>query len=54
MKKITIKIPSSVTSKRVHFVLFAENTPFKPKRVESKKKYSRKGRSAAKGKRSEE
>ena len=48
MKKITIKIPGSIaakcTAKRVHFVLFAENTPFKPKRVESKKKYSRKGR----------
>jgi len=47
MKKITIKIPGSIAvkaAKRVHFVLFAENTPFKPKRVESKKKYSRKGR----------
>ena len=44
-KKITIKIPGDIASKlrakRVHFVLFAENSPFKPKRVESKKKYKR-------------
>jgi len=27
---------------RIHYVLFANNTPFKPKTVKSKKVYSRK------------
>ena len=36
--KIVIKVPQKT---RAHFVLFAENTPFKPKRVESKGLYKR-------------
>jgi len=36
--KIIIKVPKK---HRAHFVLFAQNTPFKPKRVESKIKYKR-------------
>jgi len=36
--KITIKIPKK---HREHFVLFAQNTPFKQKVVESKIKYKR-------------
>ena len=36
--KITIKIPKK---HREHFVLFAQNTPFKQKVVESKIKYQR-------------
>jgi hypothetical protein len=37
--KITVKIPKK---HREHFVLFAQNTPFKQKVVESKIKYTRK------------
>ena len=37
--KIVVKIPQKT---RAHFVLFCENTPFKPKRVESKKQFKRK------------
>jgi len=37
--KIIIKVPRKT---RAHFVLFAENTPFKPKVVKSKKEYTRK------------
>jgi hypothetical protein len=36
--KIIIKLPKK---HREHFVLFAENTPFKPKVVASKKKFKR-------------
>jgi hypothetical protein len=36
--KIIIKLPKK---HREHFVLFAQNTPFKQKRVESKIKYKR-------------
>lgn len=36
--KIILKIPKK---HREHFVLFAQNTPFKPKKVESKKAYKR-------------
>ena len=36
--KIVVKLPHKT---RAHFVLFAENTPFKPKKVESKKKFKR-------------
>jgi len=36
--KIIIKVPKK---HREHFVLFAQNTPFKPKKVESKIKYKR-------------
>ena len=36
--KITIKIPKK---HREHFILFAQNTPFKQKVVESKVKYRR-------------
>jgi hypothetical protein len=39
--KIVIKIPKK---HREHFVLFAQNTPFKPKRVESKLAYKRKSK----------
>jgi hypothetical protein len=46
-QKITIKLPKSV-AKRIHFVLFAENTPFKPKVVESKKAHTRKPKHRAK------
>jgi hypothetical protein len=37
--KIKLTVPVRT---RAHFVLFAQNTPFSPKRVESKKQYSRK------------
>jgi len=37
--KIVIKVPRKT---RAHFVLFAENTPFKSKVVKSKKEYTRK------------
>jgi hypothetical protein len=37
--KIKVKIPHTT---RAHLVLFCKDTPFKPKRVESKKQYSRK------------
>lgn len=37
--KIVIKIPKKT---RAHFVLFAKDSPFKPKRVKNKKAYSRK------------
>ena len=36
--KIIIKVPKK---HREHFVLFTQNTPFKPKKVESKIKYKR-------------
>jgi len=36
--KIVIKLPKR---HREHFVLFAQHTPFKPKRVESKLLYKR-------------
>ena len=36
--KIIIKLPKK---HREHFVLFAENTPFKPKVVQSKKQFKR-------------
>ena len=36
--KIVIKVPRKT---RAHFVLFSENTPFKPKVVKSKIKYKR-------------
>ena len=36
--KIIIKVPKK---HREHFVLFAQNTPFKPKRVERKDLYKR-------------
>jgi len=36
--KIVVKIPHKT---RAHFVLFAENTPFKPKVVKSKKTFKR-------------
>jgi len=36
--KIVIKVPKK---HREHFVLFAQNTPFKPKRVENKKAFKR-------------
>ena len=39
--KITIKIPKK---HREHIILFCENTPFKPKVVESKIKYKRKSK----------
>ena len=36
--KIVVKVPHKT---RAHIVLFCANTPFKPKRVESKKQYRR-------------
>lgn len=36
--KIIIKVPKK---HREHFVLFAQNTPFKPKKVENKKAFKR-------------
>ena len=36
--KIVIKVAKK---HREHFVLFAQNTPFKPKRVENKKAFKR-------------
>jgi hypothetical protein len=36
--KLKIKIPKNT---RAHFVLFAKDTPFKPKKVKSKKIYNR-------------
>ncbi len=36
--KIIVKIPKK---HREHFVLFAQNTPFKPKKVENKKAFKR-------------
>jgi hypothetical protein len=45
MKKnnvIQFEIPRAKT--RAHFVLFAENTPFKPKRVENKRAYARRAK----------
>jgi hypothetical protein len=36
--KILIKVPKKT---RAHFVLFAKDTPFKPKVVKSKKAYKR-------------
>jgi hypothetical protein len=36
--KLKIKIPKNT---RAHFVLFAKDTPFKPKVVKSKKIYNR-------------
>jgi hypothetical protein len=36
--KIVIKVAKK---HREHFVLFAQNTPFKPKKVESKKAFKR-------------
>jgi len=36
--KIVVKIPQKT---RAHLVLFCANTPFKQKRVESKKQYKR-------------
>jgi len=36
--KIVVKIPQKT---RAHFVLFCENTPFKPKVVKSKKEFKR-------------
>jgi len=36
--KIVIKVPRKT---RAHFVLFSENTPFKPKVVKSKKAFKR-------------
>jgi hypothetical protein len=41
MKKISIQIPKSETKTRVHYVLFMENTPFKPKQVNLKNRYKR-------------
>lgn len=38
--KFSMKIDAP--KKRVHYALFAEDTPFKPKVVESKKVYKRK------------
>jgi hypothetical protein len=37
---ISFKVPQ--VKQRNHYVLFAENTPFKPKRVERKDGYKRK------------
>jgi len=36
--KIVVKVPHKT---RAHFVLFAQNTPFKQKRVENKTAYKR-------------
>lgn len=36
--KIVVKIPQKT---RAHFVLFAKDTPFKPKQVENKKAFKR-------------
>jgi hypothetical protein len=36
--KIVVKIPQKT---RAHLVLFVKDTPFKPKRVENKKKFKR-------------
>ena len=47
--KIKIKVPKHKT--RAHIVLFVKDTPFKPKKVESKVKYKRHGKH--KGKRDE-
>jgi hypothetical protein len=41
METITIKIKVPKKS-RAHFMLFAKDTPFKPKRVKNKKAYNRK------------
>ena len=35
------KLPSKNPQPRAHYVLFAKNSPFKPKAVESKIKYQR-------------
>lgn len=37
--KITVKVPKHKT--RAHIVLFVNDTPFKPKAVESKKAFKR-------------
>lgn len=39
-KPIVIKVPRA--KNRAHFMLFAEDTPFKPKKVERKDGYKRK------------
>lgn len=42
MSKQTISFKVPQLKQRAHYVLFAENTPFKPKRVERKDGYKRK------------
>ena len=42
MKKETISFKVGRPKHRVHYVLFAENTPFKPKVVKRKDGYKRK------------
>jgi hypothetical protein len=41
--KIVIKIPKKT---RAHFVLFAKDSPFKPKQVKNKKAWNRKEKHA--------
>lgn len=43
-KNEMIRFETPRVKTRAHFVLFAENTPFKPKRVENKKSYSRRAK----------
>lgn len=42
MNKQTIKFKIPAVKHRAHYVLFAENSPFKPKKVENKVGYKRK------------
>jgi len=42
MRKQTISFKVPQVKHRNHYMLFAENTPFKPKRVERKDGYKRK------------
>lgn len=42
MRKQTISFKVPAVKHRVHFMLFAENSPFKPKKVERKDGYKRK------------
>lgn len=46
MEKISFVIPK--LKSRNHYALFAENTPFKPKKETNKKAYKRKPRSSNK------
>jgi len=42
MTKQNKRVKMKLKKHREHYVLFCENTPFKPKVVESKKQYTRK------------
>lgn len=46
MSKTTfiIRLPADMPRTRAHMVLFIKDTPFKPKRVETKKAYQRRAK----------